>query len=140
MRVAVDANVVAAALLRPEGWSARQFRRVDVRWVAPALLRVELAEHEEALRLKAQCSRPLWRRRRSALLRRLHFVPTSKLVAVAGHPLVRLAARIDPDDAPYLAVLAAGEAALLWTRDRALLQAFPGLAVLAPPSAEDLGP
>lgn len=49
-------------------------------------------------------------------------------------PLVLRAAAIDPDDAPYIAAVLAVGADCLWTRGKALLVAFPSLAVRMMPS------
>jgi predicted nucleic acid-binding protein len=133
MRVAVDANIVAAALIRPGGWCAGQLARTDVAWVTPAFVRQELAAHEEHYAARAGCDLDAFRSRRADLLGRFRIVPTSRLVKVARHPLVVQAAAVDPRDAHYLALIAAGEADLLWTQDRALLEAFPDLAVIVVP-------
>lgn len=38
----IDANVAAAALIKPDGWTAEQLERDDVHWLAPSFLRDEL--------------------------------------------------------------------------------------------------
>lgn len=138
MRVAVDANVLAAALVRPGGWTASQLRR-PVTWVAPAVIRAELAEHAASFAQKAGVDEVAWRARVADLLARLDLVPTSRLAAWRRHGIVRRVAAADADDWPYAALLVGGEAQLLWTRDAALLRLLPGLAVEVVPMAAGEG-
>lgn len=134
-RVVVDANIIAAALIRPMGWTAEQLARADVDWLTPELVRLGLDEHAAEDAEKAGCSVGEWRRRCEGLLARFRLVPTAELLAADRSALVRRAARVDPDDAVYVAALVATGADLLWTRDAAMLKAFPGLAVSAIPTA-----
>lgn len=134
LRVVVDANVVAAALVRPGGWTARELARADVEWVAPAFLFVELADHADEYAAKAGCTRKEWRNRVAALARRFHVLADDDLADAAGDLLDRIE-RVDPDDVPYAAALLVSGADLLWTRDAALRAALPGLAVSAVPTA-----
>jgi predicted nucleic acid-binding protein len=133
MRVVVDANVVAAALIRPGGWTAQELARTDVEWIAPAFLLDELEEHGAEYAAKAGCALAEWERRRHALVKRLRLVAAKDLAAADGSALVKRAARADPDDAVYVAALVAAGADLLWTRDAALLDALRGIAVTVVP-------
>ena len=133
MRVVIDANVAAAALIRPDGWTAREMARADVEWVAPELLVGELREHSAEYGDKAGCSEAEWSRRVDRLAGRVRLVPLSALLKASHHEFVALATAVDPDDAVYLAALVADEADLLWTRDAALLRTFPGVAVTIVP-------
>lgn len=133
LRVVVDANVVAAALIRPGGWTARELARDDVAWFAPAVLLDELREHAGEYARKAGCADAEWRRRVEALAHGLTLVPLADLRRAARSRLVRRVARADADDAVYAAALVAAGADLLWTRDAAVLDALPGRAVSAVP-------
>jgi len=135
MRVVVDASIVAAALVRPDGWSAIELSRRDVEWLAPAYLLEELEEHADRLAGDAGLTAREFRRR-VASLRMLRTVPATTIARAADDPRVKRAETIDPDDAVYLATAIATEADFLWTRDRALLKAFPGLAVAVVPREE----
>lgn len=128
-RVVVDANVLAAALIRPGGWTATELRRDDVRWFAPALLLEELRDHEAEFVARAGMPRDAWDHVVHAIFDGIAVVPTRELAAHRDADRVRRASEVDPDDAPYLACASAVDAELLWTRDLALLQAFPGFAV-----------
>lgn len=132
MRVVVDANIVAAALVRPTGWTASELSRQDVEWYAPEPLFAELEEHTEEFAALAGCA-PAAFRRRVTRLTGLRVVKQESLVRAADHPLVRRAEMVDPDDAVYMAAVVAVGADHLWTRDRRLLAAFPGLAVRVVP-------
>ena len=136
MRVVVDANIVAAALVQPHGWTARELSRKDVDWFAPQFLRDELEENAAKLAGFAGCSREAFVRRLKDL-DQVRFVPPEELAAAEEHPLVRQAVLVDPDDATYLKAFVAAKADCLWTRDRALLGAFPDLAVLVLPPRDD---
>lgn len=129
MRVVVDANVVVAALIRPDGWAASDLRREDVEWIAPSFLLDELRDHEEEYAEKAGCSTAEWRGRLRAVARRMTLSEASDVLSAWDSPLVRRAERVDPDDAVHIATLVATGADLLWTRDNAILEAFPGVAV-----------
>lgn len=133
MRVVLDANVVVAALIRPDGWTARELRRDDVAWLAPWSIMDEVGEHAEEYAEKAGCTRREWDRRLRTLLRRIEVVPAAALDPAMASPLVEQAEAIDPDDAAYLATVVATNADHLWTRDAALLDAFPGIARLVLP-------
>lgn len=134
LRVVADANVVAAALVRPAGWSAGQLTRSDVEWVAPSFLFDELSEHAEEYAAKAGCTRREWQTRVAELRKRFAIVPEHELVTARGEIVDRVEA-VDPDDVAYAAALVASGADLLWTRDRALLAALPGVAVSVVPEA-----
>jgi len=137
LRVVVDANVIAAALIRPDGWTAQELEeRDDVEWFAPAFLADELREHASEYAEKAGCTTSQWNRRVAALLRRVRVVPSGDVVGAARDPLVRKAEAVDADDAVYVATLVAVEADLLWTRDKGLLDALPGIAVSVVPRAD----
>lgn len=133
MRVVVDANVLVAALIRPDGWTARELRRDDVEWVAPETILDELRAHEDEIAEKAEVPRATLRRRAASVLKRIDIVPHEHLVAAAESDTVRRALEVDPKDALYLACVEAADAWLLWTRDEGLLEAFPGLAVRVVP-------
>lgn len=133
LRVVVDANIVASALIRPAGWTASELKRKDVSWLAPDFLFKELLEHSDDYALKAGCSRQEWKERINKLAKQGGIVPWKDLVAASGNPLVVAVERIDPDDAPYAAAFVAARADLLWTRDKALLHVFQGRAVLVLP-------
>lgn len=135
MRVIVDANIAAAALIRPDGWTARQLDRADVVWLAPSHLFDELHAHVEDYAAKAEVETEVLNKRIGRFEERVESVPGPDLVGAADHPLVEQAEKTDPDDAPYLAALVASEADLLWTRDGALLDAFKGLAVQVVPES-----
>lgn len=133
MRVVVDANIAAAALIRPEGWTARQLERGDVTWLVPSYLFEELDEHEDKYAEKADVEREAFQRRVKRFRNLVHPVPAEEVLAVADHALVERAEAIDPDDAVYLAAVVAGDADLFWTRDGDLLNGFEGLAVQVVP-------
>src|SRR3990170_4511584 len=132
MRVVVDASVVAASLVDPGGWTARELARTDVQWFAPQFLREELEENATRLSGFAGCSREAFLRRVRSLTH-VELVSPEDLAAADDHPLVAKAATVDPDDVTYLKAVVAVRADYLWTRDEGLLRAFPGLAVLVVP-------
>ncbi|OGS48980.1 MAG: hypothetical protein A3K68_07440 [Euryarchaeota archaeon RBG_16_68_13] len=131
MRVVVDANIVAAALVRPRGWTAKELTRFDVEWFAPESLFREIEEHAAKLSDAAGCSRDSLLRRMRRL--RVTLVPDADLQAVLDDALVVRASQIDPDDVPYMAAVVALSAQHLWTRDHLLLEGFPDLAVVIVP-------
>lgn len=133
MRVVVDANVAAAALIRPDGWTARQLERADVTWLAPSFLFDELHDHTESYAAKAEVEPDRFADRIERFQERVDGVPGADLVEAGHHPLVVRAEEVDPDDAPYLAAVVAADADLLWTRDQGLLAEFEGLAVRVVP-------
>lgn len=133
MRVVVDANVAAAALIRPDGWTSDQLARGDVTWLAPSFLLEELEEHAGSYAEKADVGRERFEDRIERFGERVGPVPGADLVEAADHALVERAETIDPGDAPYLAAVVAADADLLWTRDEALLAEFEGLAVRVVP-------
>lgn len=133
MRVVVDANVVVAALVRPEGWTASELQRDDVEWIAPSFLVDEIREHTEEYAAKAGCALAEWERRTAALIKRVRIVPARDLVRVRDHALVQRAAEVDPDDAVHAAAVVAAGADLLWTRDARLARALSGVAVAVVP-------
>jgi predicted nucleic acid-binding protein len=132
MRVVVDANVVAAALLRPGGWFGTQLEREDVEWFAPEFLWEELMEHHRDFAADAEVTFGTMKRRIEALTH-VWRVDMSELAKVRDDPRVLRAYQVDPDDWPCLAALVAVDADHLWTQDSAILDAFPGLAVTAVP-------
>lgn len=136
MRVVVDANIVAAALVQPRGWTAKEFARADVEWFAPETLFQEIEDNAAKLSSFAGCSRNSFLVRLRSV-RHVNFVSQANLESVLEDPLVVRAARIDPDDVTYLAAFVAVLPQFLWTRDRRLLAAFPDLAVLYLPAADD---
>lgn len=125
---------MAAALVRPGGWTASQLTRGDVEWVAPGFLFDEPAEHAEEYAAKAGCARREWQTRVAALRKRFDIVSEAELIRARGEVVDRVEA-VDPDDVPYAAALVASGADLLWTRDHALLAALPGVAVSVVPEA-----
>ena len=134
MRVVLDASVVVAALIRPRGWTVSELARDDVEWYVPRFLLEELEEHLAEFANTAQVSASKLRRRIETL-RRKTIVKDEELIPHLDDPIMRRAAAIDPDDAPYLAAVLAVGADYLWTRDKDLLTAFPALAVrVVPPS------
>lgn len=134
LRVVVDANKLAAALIRPTGYVSAALARNDLEFYAPDFLLEELEEHLDEYAAKAGCPRAEMKGRVQVLASRLLFVPTDALLLARHDPRVRIAQRVDPDDAPYLATVAAIEADLLWTSDKALRDAFPDLATaILPP-------
>lgn len=133
MLVVVDANIAAAALIRPGGWTARQLEREDVTWLAPSYLFDELAEHEQTYARKAGVDLGEWRDRVESFSRRVQAVEAEAILERADYDLVHRAEDVDPDDAVYIAALLAAGADLSWTRDEALLDAFETLAVRVVP-------
>jgi len=132
MRVVVDANVIAASLVRPNGWSARELQREDVEWFVPGYLFDELAEHEDELAERAGCTVAEFHMR-VGRLKGLRRVAEADLLAEEDDPLVKQARAVDPDDAVYFAAVVATGADLLWTRDERILEEFPGIATLTLP-------
>lgn len=126
--------MVVAALVRPDGWTARELARSDVEWVTPSFLFDELEEHSEEYAAKIGCPQKEWQRRVASLAKRFRIVPASDVVEARG-ALIRRVEHIDQDDVPYVAAAIATEADLFWTRDRALLAALPGFAVSVVPRA-----
>lgn len=129
MRVAPDANRVAAALIRPGGWSWRQLHREDVRFFAPCYLWEELEAHLETYAARSGCSSAELRSRIQALRERVNDVAEGDLLAVADDPLVLASESAGPDDAPYFAALVAADAHFMWTNDDALWRSFRSIAV-----------
>lgn len=136
MRVVVDANVIAAALIQPDGWTGQQLRRTDADWVAPTALAAELEAHSGEYAEKAGCYVAEWRSRLRRVLSRIAIVPTSECAGAVGDPLFERAMQLDPDDAAYVAVLIVSGAQLFWTRDKVMLAAFPSFAVSKVPGLE----
>ncbi len=128
MRVVLDASVVVAALIRPKGFTATELDREDVEWYIPRFLLGELEDHLREFAEMADSSMSEFRRRVERL-RAFHVVEDARLYPRLDDPLVRRAAAVDPDDAPYMAAVLAVGADFLWTRDGALLDAFPSVAV-----------
>ena len=133
MRVVVDASLVAAALIRPRGWTAGELARTDVELYIPAFLLEELEEHVREFAEIADVSTGSMRGR-IASLRAKRIVSDRDTARFLDDPIVARASTIDSDDAPYLAAVLAVGADFLWTRDNALLAAFPSLAVRIIPS------
>lgn len=120
MRVVINANIVAAALVRPTGWTAGQLARRDVEFVAPQFLKTELKEHETEYAQKAECAIVEWRRRTDAVLANIRMVPGQRLRKYVRHSLVQAMDAIDPEDVPYVATFIETGADFVWTRDGAL--------------------
>lgn len=137
MHVVVDANILIAALLTPDGWTARELQREDIAWVAPETLLDEVRTHQDEIIEKAGLSIETFEHRIDQLLQRIELVPHKTLVRAADSDIVKEALEIDPKDALYLACIEATTAALLWTRDTALIEAFPALAVRVVPRPEE---
>lgn len=133
MRAVVDASVVAAALIRPRGWTAGELARTDLEFYIPNFLLEELEEHVREFAEIADVSTASMRGR-IAGLRAMRIVNDRETARFLNDPIVARAAAIVPDDAPYLAAVLAVGADFLWTRDNALLAAFPSLAVRIIPS------
>lgn len=74
MRVGVDANIVAAAGVRPGGWTARELARADVEFVSPAVVQDEPVAHEVEYAEKAKCGREEWAGRVAGLLGRIRLI------------------------------------------------------------------
>lgn len=130
----VDANKVAAALIKPNGDVVAALRREDLEFYAPHFLIEDLEEHLGEYAAKAGCPARVMHMRIVRLVATLQLVPVDALLKVRDDPLVLQATRIDPDDAPSLATVAAVGADLLWTSDKALREAFPDLATAVLPS------
>lgn len=128
MRVVVDANIVAAAAVRPDGWTSLQMERTDMRFYAPDLVREELQEHSAELALRADCTPNEWRTRVQRLLRGITLIPTNRLARHRNHPMVRRVERVDPDDVAYIACMLEVDAQFLWTRDSKVWPLFQGIA------------
>lgn len=137
MRVVLDANIVAAALVRPHGWTASVLDQHPGSWLVPEFLAAELEEHAAELASKAGCAEDVWRGRVERFLQEVVVIPEEDLIDVMDDPLVAAAERMDPDDAPYVAAYVASEADLIWTRDRRFVKGFPGIAVHVPPTPPD---
>jgi predicted nucleic acid-binding protein len=135
VRVVVDANVIAAAAIRPQGRTARQLERVDVEWFGPAFLLRELQDHRAELAARARLSAEEWEKRLERAIATIHFIPDGDLAPLDGHALVNRADRVDPDDAAYVATVVVSGADFLWTLDKRLQRAFPGLAVAILPAS-----
>lgn len=133
MRVVVDANIVIAALFRPDAWTAQELRRTDVDFLVPQAIEVALAKHGPSLMIRAGCSREQWERRVSELLQRVSVIPTKSAEAHLHAPLVEAVRQVDPEDAVYVASTLAAEADFLWTRDATLLRVVPTRAVAVVP-------
>ena len=133
MKVVLDANVVIAVLIRPDGSTGRRLARADVEPFVPETLANELTRNEIELSARAGIGVAAWRPRVRAFLRGVSVVPLAATRRHARHRLVLVAAAVDPDDACYVAALVACKGDFLWTRDKALLGALPGIAVLVPP-------
>jgi predicted nucleic acid-binding protein len=134
MKVVADANVLVAALIRPDGWTAARLIAGDLRIVVPQQIVDELAEHAHEHAARAGVTFATWKRRCRSILRDAEIVSKARLHRHNRHPMVLKVAAADPDDAPFAAAFVASGADFLWTRDQALLDALPGIAVLVPPS------
>lgn len=134
MRVVVDTNVVASALIRPSGWTARALVREDLEVSVPEVVLDELEEHEAEFAGRAGCSREEWRSRIRLATSRIGVVRTRDGLKFSGHPMVLRARAVDSDDAFLVAAFLAAQARFLWTRDGPILRAFPEFAVREVPS------
>jgi predicted nucleic acid-binding protein len=134
VRVVVDANILLAAILQPSGLTARELARKDVEFVSPEFVREELRAVAEPLARRVGMSRREWRVREAAVMRRVRLLGRARLARHERRPLAVAVREVDPKDVQYVAAFLACRARFLWTRDRALLQALPDMAVriLAP--------
>lgn len=120
MRIVVDANILAAAAVRPLGWTDQRLSAEGYDFYAPAFVLDELRSHDRDFAERAGCSVVEWRGRVRDLGARVRLVPSAKFPRHRNHPLVRAIETLDPDDAPYVAAFVIVKAAFLWTRDRAI--------------------
>ncbi|MHB8584744.1 MAG: PIN domain-containing protein [Thermoplasmatota archaeon] len=134
MKAVADANVVAAALIRPGGWSAEQFARSDVEWIVPTFLAEELRKHKAEFAEKARCDKAEWDRRLNRMMARVRVIGAADLIEAASDERVVKIESADPDDAPYVAAYVAAQADWIWTRDKVLLEELPGIAVTVVPA------
>lgn len=135
MRMVIDANILAAALIRPTGHTARRLAGKD-RLYVPQQAEREIRTRESEFATRAGITVRQFRARLDAMFRDLIVVPEARLSRFARHPLVEKVGRIDPDDRAYVATYIAAKADYLWTRDRILLETLPGVAVMTPPHSQ----
>ncbi len=129
MRVVVDANIVAAALISPDGRTALHLARRGISVIVPATIEDEILGYLQEFADRAEVSRAVLTRRFTRFLTLCDVVPVSKLRTVLNNTRVRKARAVDPDDEAYVAAFVASGADFFWTRDKALIAAFPGVAV-----------
>lgn len=125
MRVVIDANIAAAALVTRGGWTDRQTQREDLNLFAPSVLTDEMTKHATELAAKAECSLAEWGSRAQEFVERLEIVRPRDYTRHWNHEFVQAVASADADDAPYAAVFVAVVADFLWTRDRRVIAADP---------------
>lgn len=123
-----DANKIAASLITPNGFVAKELARADIRFVAPEFLLDELHDHEAEFAERADVSRQTIRDRIARVEEHVELARTSDLVPFAAHELVLACDKVDRDDSPYFAAYVAGDADQVWTSDKALRDAFPDIA------------
>lgn len=121
MRIVVDANILIAALLKPDGWTARELLRPDLELVAPDRLIEEIRSPTGHFLATVQTSYTTWGNRISRALESIRIVPLRRYVPFIDHDLVRFVSSTDADDAPYVACLLSEAADFLWTFDHHLL-------------------
>lgn len=133
MWIVLDASVAVAALLNPDGWTARQTNRQDITWFAPDFLLDELTAYAEEFAGKAGARSDIWLDRAHRFVERIDAIPGEEIACHVDHELVQRAGQIDPDDTAYVAALVAVGAEFLWTRDKALLSELAPVAIRVPP-------
>ncbi|MHB8585681.1 MAG: hypothetical protein ACYDDF_07580 [Thermoplasmatota archaeon] len=97
--IVIDANILAAAQVRREGWIAQELRRTDVEGIAPQLLFDDVAVYEAEFSPKPGCIIEMWMQRVAELRSRVRLVSASAIAAVAENALVRAAPFAHADDA-----------------------------------------
>lgn len=115
-------------------------RQGDVQLFAPDWLLQEAESFRATLQRRTGMEDAEFDRRLAALLDLVTIVPKEEWGQAGRHALVTAVTSVDPKDGPYAACLVATQADLLWTRDDALRQAMPGLAVFWLPGAGTLPP
>ncbi len=133
MRIVVDANVLAAARIQPHGWTASTLQRPDLELHAPHAILEEVVAHAGTFRDKSTLHGEAWERWLGTLLNLVHVVPPEETHPHDQAELVERVRAVDPKDAIYAACAVAIEAEALWTYDKEVLAALPGIAVTAPP-------
>ena len=116
MDVVVDANVIIAALISPQGYTADLFFTSPLRIFAPASLFDEIKEHKDELLQKTGLSEFDFDAAFSLLGARVIFFPFTEFLSFIPHAEV---ISPDPDDVEYLA-LALKRGCPLWSNDKEL--------------------
>lgn len=140
VRVVVDANVLFAALKNPTGGTALAMRQADVQLFAPDWLLQEAESFRATLQRRTGMEDAEFNQRLASLMEFVIIIPKEEWGRAGQHPLVTSVTAVDAKDGPYAACLVATQADLLWTRDDALRQAMPGLAVFSLPGTGALPP